>query len=946
MKAMSLVYSSPKWLWASLLFLLCQTAYADISGTVFLDYNLNGQLDSTSKMRNLADTMDISIAVDHGIAGAQVKAECVTSSSTTIFGPVTTDASGQFTLPTTGATSGANNCVLQLSSLPSGYSVGSQGGSSGENVLTQFVSPTATANFAVQEEVSYCQNNPALATNRYAYGQQTPNPPYAGNNGVANLFSFPYNSGTAGAQNTTPTGYDTPTEAAQKQLALAKDVGSVFGLGWHPASQSLFASAYMKPWTGFGVGGTGGIYRTDISNPALPVTSLYADMNQLFPAFPPTAGDDPYLTGVFSSSNTGYAQIADGSVSGQPQGSFVASGDTTRDNQDGQILAALGKTAFGDLDVSKDGKSIFTVNLADRQLYILPLQGSPLTPADASRVERYPIPFEVDCDADGVGMVDKQAFGLGEYQGGLYVATRCDTSPSGWGVWRFTVYRFDLQTKSFGVTPSLNYKLTNDIYYDYYGIPSDIAFDVQGNMVLAFRNIEHETGGASTPYGAVRRACVQDTVNHLWSMESNAACGGVTTAGASNGKGPNGGDFFFQEWPSDVGSGHHAASYGGTAQIPGFLETAYTIVDPFRTYEAGVAWLDIGLGNPATAGQRNRAYEFYRGTGSFGYPDNRPVSGKNGAIGDLEVLCDEPSIEIGNRVWQDSNGNGIQDAGEPPIAGVKVELFAQGANVATATPLATTVTDADGYYVFSSDPRGYPASGNNAPNDTVGANGGFDAADIQGGRASTASHKYGLVSLLPNTQYQVAIRNVSGASKQTALTTLSLTTPSQGADAERNSDGGLVGSDAVANVTTLDAGNHYHALDFGFTVATPPPSGCTAVTNTVQVSNVSETDSNTLNNTASVAIQVNCSTPQTDLKLTKTASKAVVRHGDTVTYTLTLTNESDVDATNVKVTDNLPTGVSLVGSTPSQGTFTGGVWDVGVVAAHAAATLTINVTVD
>lgn len=112
---------------ASGLFLWGSSAYADISGTVFLDYNLNGQLDSTSKIRNLADTLDISMAVDNGIAGAQVKAECVTASGTSVFGPVTTDASGQFTLATTGAVAGVGNCLLQLASLPTGYSVGSQG---------------------------------------------------------------------------------------------------------------------------------------------------------------------------------------------------------------------------------------------------------------------------------------------------------------------------------------------------------------------------------------------------------------------------------------------------------------------------------------------------------------------------------------------------------------------------------------------------------------------------------------------------------------------------------------------------------------------------------------------------------------------------------------------------------------------------------------------------
>ncbi len=50
---------------------------------------------------------------------------------------------------------------------------------------------------------------------------------------------------------------------------------------------------------------------------------------------------------------------------------------------------------------------------------------------------------------------------------------------------------------------------------------------------------------------------------------------------------------------------------------------------------------------------------------------------------------------IGDRVWQDDNANGQQDAGEPGVAGAAVELLSGGA------PVATTTTDAGGAYQFS-----------------------------------------------------------------------------------------------------------------------------------------------------------------------------------------------------------------------------------------------------
>ena len=61
---------------------------------------------------------------------------------------------------------------------------------------------------------------------------------------------------------------------------------------------------------------------------------------------------------------------------------------------------------------------------------------------------------------------------------------------------------------------------------------------------------------------------------------------------------------------------------------------------------------------------------------------------------------------IGDRIWYDNNANGIQDAGEAGVAGVTVELRD---NVGTfGNILATTVTDANGNYLFNvSNPGNY-----------------------------------------------------------------------------------------------------------------------------------------------------------------------------------------------------------------------------------------------
>jgi uncharacterized repeat protein (TIGR01451 family) len=85
---------------------------------------------------------------------------------------------------------------------------------------------------------------------------------------------------------------------------------------------------------------------------------------------------------------------------------------------------------------------------------------------------------------------------------------------------------------------------------------------------------------------------------------------------------------------------------------------------------------------------------------------------------------------------------------------------------------------------------------------------------------------------------------------------------------------------------------------------------------------------------------------QADLSVTKTASN--LTPGNTVTFTVQVSNAGPVRATGVHVTDLLPAGLTFVSSAVSTGTYnsTTGLWDVNVLNSGATATLTIvaNVT--
>lgn len=90
-------------------------------------------------------------------------------------------------------------------------------------------------------------------------------------------------------------------------------------------------------------------------------------------------------------------------------------------------------------------------------------------------------------------------------------------------------------------------------------------------------------------------------------------------------------------------------------------------------------------------------------------------------------------------------------------------------------------------------------------------------------------------------------------------------------------------------------------------------------------------------------------TPQVDLEVTKVADKSNVKSGDTVRYTITVTNKGPGAATGVEVIDQLPAGVTYKPAyTASQGTYgpASGIWTVGSLVNGAVATLNIDVTVD
>jgi hypothetical protein len=112
----------------------------------------------------------------------------------------------------------------------------------------------------------------------------------------------------------------------------------------------------------------------------------------------------------------------------------------------------------------------------------------------------------------------------------------------------------------------------------------------------------------------------------------------------------------------------------------------------------------------------------------------------NAAEDDQASVTVMPPVTIGNFVWSDLNGNGLQDAGEPGINGVAVKLFK-----CDNTQAASTTTTGGGLYQFSNlapgcyyvkftTPSGFTASLAN-----VGANDSVDSDGTTTGQYTLAS---------------------------------------------------------------------------------------------------------------------------------------------------------------------------------------------------------------
>ncbi|MBE9536834.1 MAG: DUF11 domain-containing protein [Proteobacteria bacterium] len=126
--------------------------------------------------------------------------------------------------------------------------------------------------------------------------------------------------------------------------------------------------------------------------------------------------------------------------------------------------------------------------------------------------------------------------------------------------------------------------------------------------------------------------------------------------------------------------------------------------------------------------------------------------------------------------------------------------------------------------------------------------------------------------------------------------------------------------------------------------ATVPAAAGSTITNTASVSASDQADSNTSNNSASVIVYVSGA----DLRMSKSVNDATPNEGDTISYTVTVTNDGPYSADSIIITDLLPSGLSFSAYSATFGTYSSGSgeWGSLSIANGGSETLTIDATVD
>lgn len=481
---------------------LATLAQAQVSGTVFRDFNGNGIRDINEPL--LAGITIKAYNPSGSLCGTSVSTNGTATPNYSVTGCGTGAVRVEFSIPATGECVNSSLDYTALGGAAYGSSI-------------QFVSGNSTnVNFAVHDPTDY--NTGAANTQVFipCYVSGDPLPSGSASGAADWLVGFPY------------TRVNTTTVQAPTQKVNGAKIGSVWGIAYSKQANKFFTSAFLKRHVGLGQLGSGGIYLVQPTATSFNITNFYdMDANGYrtrAAATAPAYGQGTSFNIAADNSTITYLGTTD-PESGQPSGLGVIGSNTQRGlttnpldpSYDPAAFDQVGKVGLGDIDISDDGKYLFVMNLYSRKVYRLTLD-DPFNPTTVIAVSSFSVP-NPQC-----GSGTYRPWGLKYHRGKLYVGLVCSGETNGQntigGSTNVYAYVYAIQNPtgaaSFLASPlvqtPLNYNRnttwkpwtnnsapsTNTLLNWPEPIVSDIEIDERGDIILGLMDREAISGGFGT----------------------------------------------------------------------------------------------------------------------------------------------------------------------------------------------------------------------------------------------------------------------------------------------------------------------------------------------------------------------------------------------------------------------------------------------------------------